>query len=225
MSDETSQLLANPDIIACPSCDLLADTSALKMGESAKCTRCGHFLTEHNKDAIEKVMAYALTASILLILACSEPFLSFKAAGLENMMTLPSAVLELYHYGMPDLAFLVAAFIILIPTLILTLILLLCIPLYFNSPSPGLARIARLIFTLEDWSMVEVFLVGVIVSLVKIAAMATVILGFSFWAYFAFTLCFTLAMSNLDRLQFWIAIEKRAQTKAMTNIVKKAPSS
>ena len=225
MCNEQQKLLANPHIIACPSCDLLADTSSLQLEERAKCVRCGHLLTEYKKDAIEKVVAYAIAASTLLLLACSKPFLSFKAAGMESMMTLPSTVLELYRYGMPDLAFLVAAFIILIPAIMLIFILLLCIPLYFNTPSPWLARIARLIFTLEEWSMVEVFLVGVIVSLVKIAAMATVILGLSFWAYFAFTLCFTLAMSNLDRLQFWVAIEQHAHINIRPNTISKAQSS
>ena len=56
--------------------------------------------------------------------------------------------------------------------------------------------------------MAEVFLIGVIVSLVKIAAMATVEMGISFWAYAAFTICFTLAISNLDRVQCWSEIER-----------------
>ena len=52
-----------------------------------------------------------------------------------------------------------------------------------------------------------VFVIGVIVSLVKIMAMATVVLGISFWAYTAFAICFTLAVSNLDRYQCWEDIE------------------
>ena len=50
--------------------------------------------------------------------------------------------------------------------------------------------------------------IGVIVSLVKIMAMATVIIGLSFWAYAAFTILFTLALSNLDRYQCWAMIEE-----------------
>jgi paraquat-inducible protein A len=42
---------------------------------------------------------------------------------------------------------------------------------------------------------------------VKIAAMATVVIGISFWAYAAFTICFTLAVSSLDRYQCWERIE------------------
>ena len=50
-------------------------------------------------------------------------------------------------------------------------------------------------------------LIGVIVSLVKIAAMATVVLGIAFWAYAAFSICFTLAVVSLDRFQCWEMIE------------------
>jgi paraquat-inducible protein A len=48
----------------------------------------------------------------------------------------------------------------------------------------------------------------VIVSLVKIGQMATVIIGISFWAYAAFTICFTAAVSSLDRLEVWDEIER-----------------
>ena len=63
-------------------------------------------------------------------------------------------------------------------------------------------------FSLNNWAMVEVFVVGVIVSLVKIAKLATVVLGLSFWAYIACALCLTAAFSGLDRLQVWQAIEE-----------------
>ena len=56
--------------------------------------------------------------------------------------------------------------------------------------------------------MVEVFLIGVIVSLVKLVQLAHVQLGFSFWAYTAFSILFTLAVNRLDRFQCWQKIEE-----------------
>jgi paraquat-inducible protein A len=206
--NNNNHFIVNDDMVACPSCDQLADTSSLLHGESAKCSRCGQFLTQYKTDGIKNALSYAISALILLALACSFPFLSFKASGLESIMTLPQTALELYRYGMPELALLVAAFILIIPLLILLLLLAVCIPLYFNKPSASLTLNARLIFSLQSWSMAEVFLIGVIVSLVKIASMATVVLGISFWAYAGFTICFTLALSNLDRLQCWKSIEQ-----------------
>ncbi|WP_085759331.1 paraquat-inducible protein A [Oceanicoccus sagamiensis] len=194
-------------LVACPSCDLLADTSHLKHGETANCARCDHFLCQYKDDGIARSLSYSLSALVLLALACSFPFLSFKASGLESVMTLPQTALRLYDYGMTELSILVAAFILVIPLVILLLLLAICIPLYNNTPNPMLVKTGRMVFTLQHWAMAEVFLIGVIVSLVKIASMATVVLGISFWAYAGFTICFTLALSNLDRVQCWNAIE------------------
>jgi paraquat-inducible protein A len=54
--------------------------------------------------------------------------------------------------------------------------------------------------------MAEVFIISVIVSLVKIAAMADVQLGIAFWSYILFTLCLTKALANTDRFILWRTI-------------------
>ena len=107
-----------------------------------------------------------------------------------------------------------AAFIIVIPAMILVLLLILCIPLERGRYRPWLIPVAKGIFLTQNWSMVEVFIIGVIVSLVKIAAMATVVLGISFWAYAGFSICFTLAVASLDRYQCWERIEQLGATRA-----------
>jgi paraquat-inducible protein A len=81
------------------------------------------------------------------------------------------------------------------------------IPLRQDRPAPWLVPAGRLLFSLNPWSMVEVFVIGVLVSLVKIGAMATVILGISFWSYVAFALCFIGTFTNLDRFSMWRRIE------------------
>ena len=156
---------------------------------------------------MSRVLAYAVAAIILLLLANSFSFLAFSASGLESVMTLRQAPGSLWRYGMPELAIIVAAFIIYIPALLLMLIVSISIPLLFGLRVPWLRFAARSVFTLQNWAMVEVFIIGVIVSLVKIAAMATVVLGISFWAYVAFSICFTLTLVTLDRYQCWEMIE------------------
>jgi paraquat-inducible protein A len=194
-------------LIACLGCDLLVNVGDLRDGDSARCPRCGHFLTRLQRDAVSRVAAYAIAGMVFLALACSFPFLSFATAGMESVMTLPQTAVELYTQGMPAISLVVAAFIMVIPALVLFLLVLLCLPLLFGYPARWLVTAARWVFTLHNWAMVEVFIIGVIVSLVKIASMATVSLGISFWAYVAFSLCFTLALATLDRYQVWQLIE------------------
>ncbi|MEM9255108.1 MAG: paraquat-inducible protein A [Pseudomonadota bacterium] len=198
--------------IACPGCDLLVDVGHLHDGDSAYCPRCGHFLTRYRSDAYARVLSFSIAALILLLAANAYPFLSFSANGLESVMSLRQTPGALWVNGMEAVAFMVAAFIIVIPAIVLILHLLLCLPLSQGRRVAWLTPAAKAIFLLESWAMVEVFLIGVIVSLVKISAMATVVLGISFWAYAAFTVCFTLAVSSLDRFQCWEDIEALAQT-------------
>ncbi|CAA0111937.1 Paraquat-inducible protein A [Halioglobus japonicus] len=193
--------------IACHSCDQLASVASLKAGESAYCPRCGHFLTRIVPDTYGRILSYTIAGIILLIMANSYTFLSFSSTGLESVITLRQTPGAVWEYGMPAVAIMVAAFIIIIPAFILVLLLLLCIPLHAGQYQPWLIPVAKMIFLTQNWSMVEVFIIGVIVSLVKIADMATVELGISFWAYAGFSICFTLAISSLDRYQCWEQIE------------------
>ena len=193
--------------IACHSCDLLLNVAALKDGETASCPRCGGFLTRVRADAYSRISAYATAALILLVLANSYSFLAFSASGLENDMTLLQTPGALWQNGMPELALLLGAFIIVIPALILLMLLAVSVPLASGHYHRWLVPLARGVFLAQNWAMVEVFIIGVIVALVKISAMATVKLGISFWAYAAFSICFTMAVAVLDRYQCWERIE------------------
>ncbi len=203
MAVEKNSNLSTDDYVACPSCDCLFDLSQLRDGERARCTRCNHVLSVYRGHAFVHAQAYAAAGLIFLLLACHFPFLSFKSSGLESVMTLPQTIQSLYNEGMWDLALLVTGFIVLIPALVLLLILVLACALSCGWRYHWQAEVGKLIFHMQNWCMVEVFFIGVLVSLVKIANMATVIIGASFWAYAAFSLCFVLALATFDRYQCW----------------------
>ncbi len=197
--------------VACPSCDLLYDVGALQDHETARCSRCNHFLTTYKADELDRVLCYSISGLIALVVSCLFPFMQFSRSGLESTMTLPQTALALWQNGMPEMSIMVGAFIILIPAAVLLLLVILTWTLKRGIPAPWLKDVARLIFHSQNWAMVEVFFVGVLVSLVKIAKMATIVLGLSFWAYAAFCVLFILAITNLDRVQTWQRIEYLCQ--------------
>jgi paraquat-inducible protein A len=196
-----------PVHIGCVECDLLVSVDALSPGERASCPRCGHLLTANTAEGLTRSLAFALTAAMLLAMAMAFPFLSLRAGGLEQVMTLPRSAYELYQDGYLSIAILVMGPIIAVPALMIGALVALLIPLRRGAKAPWLVPAGRFLFFLGPWSMVEVFVIGVIVSLVKIGAMATVILGLSFWAYVAFAIFFTATLTNLDRVQLWERIE------------------
>lgn len=201
------------DTLGCPHCDLLVDISKLRAGHFAVCPRCGGGLSRKRADAYNKVVSYALSALVALAMSCAFPFLSFSQAGLESTMTLIETPGMLWDNGLPAVALLVAAFIIVIPAVVMLLMLALCLPLRNGRWRPWLVPLGRWVFHLRHWAMVEVFIIGVIVSLVKIAHMAHVALGISFWAYIGFTVLFTLAVATLDRVQVWQTIDGLGSTR------------
>ncbi len=192
---------------ACVECDLLVQIGELQGGERAACPRCGHVLTAPKADGLTRTLAYALAACVLLALANAFPFIELKAKGLEQVMTLPRTAVELYRDGYATLAVLVLGPIVAIPALMLATLVALLVPLRHGRKAGWLVPAGRFLFVLGPWSMVEVFVIGVLVSLVKIGAMASVVMGISFWAYVGFAFCFTAALSSLDQLELWREIE------------------
>jgi len=51
---------------------------------------------------------------------------------------------------------------------------------------------------MNQWSMPDVFLVGTLVSLIKIATMARIEFGTSFWAFCAFCIAFVMTVGSID---------------------------
>lgn len=193
--------------IGCAECDLLVTIAALSPGERASCPRCGHLLTRNDPDGLTRSLAFALASAVLLVMSMAFPFLSFQASGFEKVMTLPHSAYELYLDGYLAIAILVMGPIIVVPGLMITALVALLLGIRRGRPAHWLVPTGRLLFFMNPWSMVEVFVIGVMVSLVKIGAMATVILGISFWAYVVFAICFIATLANLDRVQLWDQIE------------------
>lgn len=201
--------MASLERIACLHCDLPVTVGELRGGERASCPRCGQLLSSCTTNGFERSLAFALAAVVLLAIANAFPFLALKASGLETVMTLPSTAVDLHRAGYTSLAVLVLGVIVVIPALMLGTVVALLVPLVRGRGAPWLVPAGRLLLRLHSWSMVEVFVIGVIVSLVKIGQMATVVLGISFWSYVGFGVCFVAALASLDRLEIWREIERR----------------
>lgn len=195
-------------VIGCPQCDLLVRVSLPAPGETARCPRCVFSLSSGVRDGFIRPLAYASSALMLMVIALVFPFLAVDAAGLENAMTLSTAVASLVRFDANGIAVLFALFVLLVPGTMMFATAVLTTLLLGRVSSPLLVPLARLLFHLDAWSMADVFAIGVIVSLVKLSTMADVLLGTAFWAYLGFAVCFLLAVTSLDRLTVWAAIDR-----------------
>lgn len=196
-----------PDTIACHCCDQIQNLDDIKHGQRAHCSRCGHLLAHRDDNGVNKASAFAISSLIFLFLALPFPFLAFESQGRTQQVSLLESGYDLLQLGFPVLALVLTLFILLVPALLLCAYLSVLLPLKTNRYFPMMYPIARVIFTLHPWGMAEVFLIGVLVSLVKIASMADIIIGMSFWAYVLFAICLIATITSIDKHQLWNSID------------------
>lgn len=197
------------DLIACPQCDTLHRVVALAPGERARCVRCGTVLIAPRRGAFLRVIALSITVMILMLGATFFPFLQVRVAGLRNSSSVFDAALAFVDGPMIPLSVAVAALIVFIPVLRACLVVYVLAPLTLQRrPLPGAIAAFRWSERLKPWSMAEIFVIGVAVALVKIAALARVDFGPAFWMFATLVVVITVQETLTDRYTIWRALDR-----------------
>ncbi|MFB3079939.1 MAG: paraquat-inducible protein A [Lysobacterales bacterium] len=192
--------------MVCHECDLLLAVPALESGQKAYCPRCNYLLAANRPHALTMVFAFAVSGLLFLLLSTAFPFLGFSASGQERTVTLLQSIFILVTEDLPSLAVIVFASIILIPGAFLIGAVYVSSALKLNRSLPGTVMVLRWMLMLMPWSMAEIFLIGILVSFVKIVTIADVSLGLSFWSYVLFTVCMVVVTLYPDKRRLWARV-------------------
>ncbi|WP_067210200.1 paraquat-inducible protein A [Marinomonas aquimarina] len=200
-------------VISCNGCGLDAQVPHLAPNQTAYCPRCGHKLTSLKHNWIDKVLALGLSGLVLLALSVSFDFLSFSSNGLTTSITLISEVETLIQQDYLGLAGVILFVCILLPASVLLLLCAWMLAIKFGVGLRATKAQIAICFNFIIWCMPEVFMVGVIVSMVKITAMADVVFGPSFYFYIGFMVLYILTLLHLDRFQVELALMQEPTVK------------
>jgi paraquat-inducible protein A len=190
-------------LMACHDCDLLHRIPPVPEGAAARCCRCGAVLLRNKPDSFERALALTLASTILFAVSNAFPFLGFKMQGLVQETRLVSGLIQLYGQGMHGLALLVAFTTLLAPGAELAGLFYVLAPLRFKRQAPGMFRVYRLLHGLQPWAMLEVFMLAILVSIVKLGKMATIVPGISAYSFAALIFVLAAAMNSLDPHDIW----------------------
>jgi len=183
MNSEQKRKIPFDELIACPSCDWLHYRTVIEPGSRASCARCGHELYTRKPFSVDRTLAASLAGIILLVLSLSLPFLSLSNGGISSSISVLDAVFALWQNDMLWLGVLSFGLIALLPTLRFGLLAWVMLRLrYRMGVRPSMRVAMRWAEWLEPWAMAEIFMVGVVVSLVKVADLANLSVGPAFWA-------------------------------------------
>ena len=189
--------------IACPGCDLLHRRSELQPGTTARCIRCHTVLYEGRQITFDRPLALVLAGVLLFCLANLYPFLTLEIEGRRQETVLLTGILELYNQGQLSLAVLVLVTGVLCPMLQLAGLTYILLPLWLGRVPPSMAAVFRWVRHIQPWSMMEIFLLGMLVSVVKLADMAEVVPGLALFAFMLLIFMLPAATVAIDTKSIW----------------------
>lgn len=199
-------------MVACHECDAL-NRVALQGAGRCLCHRCSAELHCYDELELTKSLAFLLAGLVVFLIANIFPVVGLEIGGMHLATNLIETAYRLQQQGMWMVGLLVFFTGFLLPAIELLGMLYLLLPLCLGRAPSAFPQVMRMVQLVHPWGMVEVFLLGVLVSLVKLAHMASVHPGVGLWAFFVLIVLFALNVSRFDSVSLWECYE-RCQNKS-----------
>lgn len=191
-------------LVACHDCDAVYRQIPLAAGEKARCRRCGAVLYKAQRLLPGQMLALVLAALVTFIIANAFPIVALNVQGVENEATLFGSVLALWDDGRRTVACTVFATTMLAPVCDLTLMAVVLAAAASGRRPRHFAQLLRLVQAIRPWGMIEIFMLGILVALVKLSHFALLVPGISLWAFGALTVLLAL-VASWDMGSLWQA--------------------
>ena len=196
--------MPQPSLIACPHCDLLHRRVTLPVDAEATCTRCGAALYRRAREGANSMtLALVFAACILFVMANVFPILGMDANGVHNETTLLGAVQSLWNDGAHAMAALVFVTTLLAPAAELMAFAWILLALRLGWRGRIMLPLLHFISRVRSWGMVEVFVLGVLVSLVKLSHVASIEPGAALFSFGALMLLIAATAALFDAETAW----------------------
>lgn len=194
------------DVIACEVCGKVHRMSPLPAGRVAICVRCGSRIARRSHGTLHITAALALAALILYIPANIFPILQMDLYGAHSQNTIWDGTQRLWRSGDYLVAVIVFLASIAIPLLKLLALFYLVVSIKWGSRRRlrFRTRIYRIVEAIGRWSMLDVFVLAILVSLVKLQRLATIIPGRGAMAFACVVVLTTLASQCFDPQMIWM---------------------
>jgi len=200
---------SQPELIICHDCDLLQRRVVLRQGECACCGRCGETLQRRPRDVVTHVLALSLSSLGLLIFANVFPFIGMTMFGRSESSFLTSGMTLFLEQGYWELSLALAVISVIAPLIVILGLLYMVVPLKLGYVPPGLPRVLSFVTKTRPWSMMEVLLLAVFVSWLKLSQDAVVHFGPGSWAFAALVVTLIATLAAFDPAAIWEHVEYR----------------
>ena len=194
----------------CHDCHLLCRLPA-HGAHGAACPRCGAALHERKPRSLERTWAWLIAAALCYLPANLLPIMKVTSLGRAQADTIMSGVVYLLVHGMWPLAVVVFTASVFVPLLKLTILLGLLVSVHRASRWRPVdrTRLYRITEAIGRWSMVDIFVVTILVALVRLGNLATVEAQTGAVFFGAVVVLTMLAAESFDPRLIWDRSETR----------------
>ena len=200
------------NLIACHECDTLFTKPKLIGSRAvARCPRCGATLYRGMTRRLDIITAMTLAALFTFLIAQGYPIIQLDANGITSQTTLFGALVALWNESMEIVAVMVFCATTLFPLTELVALLYVLIPIRSGYVPKGFNQVMRAIQFVRPWGMIEVFMLGVLITIVKMVSLARVIPEAALFAFGALTLMFMVVLLFDPRTLWDMADELNAR--------------
>ena len=169
------------------------------------CPRCGSAIHIRKPDSIQRTIALMAAAAVLYIPAMTLPIMTLQELGDVSPTTIVEGMIEFWDTGDYPIAIVIFTASILIPLMKIVALAWLCAgALGRVKPSPRmLAKVYWLTELLGRWSMIDIFVVGILVALVQVGTYMSVTPGPGALAFGSVVMLTMFAATSFDPRLLW----------------------
>ena len=191
----------------CPCCDLLVEKVSLDYREKALCPRCNKTLQQPINKSVEKTLAISISALILFFPAMILPIMSMNILGNVRTQTVLESVFAVFNDGHFFVAILVFLTCVFVPLLKISILFYVSFALYRKIKLPMLRFSYRVYHDIEEWGMLEIYMLGIIVSIVKLEGMSQLSFNIGLLIFACLLLLTLMSSVFMDEHFYWEKIE------------------
>jgi len=197
-------------LMGCHGCGLLLRKRHVGPRQSLRCPRCAAPVHDRKPDSVQRTAALVFTAAVLYVPANVFPIMTVVSFGKGQSDTILSGVVHLAHGGMISLAILVFFASVLVPVLKLVGLsfLLWSVHRGWRWRARDRTFLYRIIESVGRWSMIDIFMISILVALVKLGNVATIETGLGATCFAAVVVITMFASMSFDPRLIWDAAEE-----------------
>ncbi len=196
---------AQASLISCHACHQLSRIPAKRTHGEAICPRCEAHIHLRKPNSLSRTWALLIAAYILYIPANLLPVMTVISFGQGEADTILSGVKELIHAGMLPIALVVFFASIVVPVTKLVVLTYLLLSVQYRSQWRPRERtvLYRITEVVGRWSMIDIFMISILIALVKLEAVATIEPGMGAISFAAVVIITMFAAMGFDPRLIW----------------------